>query len=162
MWLRPARVQFVIHCMSLHVCSDFMPYCYMLTLDHTHTHTTVLWLSGFCPGQSGRAGTRRNIHPLTPIVVINRPLSSLSNTIHIFLPVQFTCLAVFFHNLSPGFLWSTSWTGTLNFILHTFLHPIIVFFPQHMPITIAACFANPSLSALYLELILVASRHTSI
>jgi len=57
-----------------------------------------------------------------------------SITIHGILPVQFTCLTVFFHNLSPSFLWSTSWPGTLNFILHTFLHPIIVFFSQHMPI----------------------------
>jgi len=29
---------------------------------------------------------------------------------------------------------STSWPGTLQFILHGFLHPIIVFFLQHMPI----------------------------
>jgi len=43
------------------------------------------------------------------------------------LPVQFTCLSLF-HNLSPSFLWSTSWPGTLHFILHAFLHPIIVFF----------------------------------
>jgi len=33
---------------------------------------------------------------------------------------------------SPSFLWSTSWPGTLNLILHTFLHPIIVFFLHHM------------------------------
>ena len=45
---------------------------------HTHTHTTVLRLCGFCPGQPGWAGTRRNIHPLTPIVVINHPLSASS------------------------------------------------------------------------------------
>jgi len=44
----------------------------------THTHTTVLRLSGFCPGQTGWAGTRRNIHPFTPIMVINRPLSASS------------------------------------------------------------------------------------
>ena len=44
------------------------------------------------------------------------------------------CSTVFFHNLSPSFLWSTSWPGTLHFIRHTFLHPIIVFFSQHMPI----------------------------
>jgi len=35
------------------------------------------------------------------------------------------------HNLSPSLLWFTSWSGTLHFILHTFLHPIIVFFLQH-------------------------------
>jgi len=39
------------------------------THTHTHTHThkhTVLRLSGFCPRQPGWAGTRRNIHSLTP------------------------------------------------------------------------------------------------
>jgi len=45
---------------------------------YTVRHTTVLWLSGFCPGQSGWAGTRRNIHPLTPITVISHPLSAFS------------------------------------------------------------------------------------
>ena len=40
--------------------------------------TTILLLSGFCLAQPGRAGTRRNIHPLTPIVVINHPLSASS------------------------------------------------------------------------------------
>jgi len=38
----------------------------------------------------------------------------------------------FLHNLCPSLLWSTPWCGTLRFILHTFLHPIIVFFSQHM------------------------------
>ena len=40
--------------------------------------TTVLQLSGFCLGQLGWAGTRINIHPLTPIMVINLPLSASS------------------------------------------------------------------------------------
>jgi len=49
----------------------------------THTHTTVLRLCGICPGQPGWAGTRRNIQPLTLIVVINHPyLLSPSTTIH--------------------------------------------------------------------------------
>ena len=73
------------------------------------THTTVLRLSALCPGQPGcaRVGTGRNIHPLTPIVVISPYLLSPSFTIHGNLPVQFTCLTVFFHNLCPSFLWST-------------------------------------------------------
>ena len=29
--------------------------------------------------------------------------------------------------------WSTYWPSTFHFILHTFLHPVIVFFLQHMP-----------------------------
>jgi len=38
------------------------------------------------------------------------------------------------HNLCPSFLWCISRSGTLHFILHTFLHPVIVLFSQHMPI----------------------------
>jgi len=59
-------------------------------------------------------------------------LLHLSTTIHGILPVQSTCLTVFFYNLAPSFLWSTYWPGTLHFILHTFLHPIIVFFSHHI------------------------------
>jgi len=55
-------------------------------------------------------------------------------TINGILFVHFTCLTVLSDNLSPGPLWSSSWFWTLNFILHTFLHPIIIFFLQHMPI----------------------------
>ena len=36
-----------------------------------HTQTTILRLCGFCPGQPRWAGTRINIHPLTPIVVFS-------------------------------------------------------------------------------------------
>ena len=35
-------------------------------------------LTAFDPGQPGYAGTRRNIHPLTPIRIIVLPLSSFS------------------------------------------------------------------------------------
>jgi len=56
---------------------------------YTHTHTTILRLCGFCPGQPGWAGTRRNIHPLTLIVVINHPyLPPPSTTIHGIVPIQ--------------------------------------------------------------------------
>jgi len=67
---------------------------------YTLTHTTILRLSGFCLGQSGWAGTRRNIHPLTPTVVINHPLSASASSIYHnpwHQPVQFTCLTVFFY-----------------------------------------------------------------
>ena len=37
-------------------------------------------------------------------------------------------MTVFLHNLSPSPLWSTTCSGTLHFILHTFLHPEPVFF----------------------------------
>jgi len=61
----------------------------------------------------------------------------------------------------PSFLWSTSWLGTLHFILHTFLHPNhCLLITEHVHAT-ASCFAVvPKLcyiilvsrSTLYLEL----------
>ena len=53
-------------------------------------------------------------------------------TIHSILPVQFTCLAIFLHNLPPSRLWSTLWSGAFHLILHTFLHQLSVFFSQHV------------------------------
>jgi len=41
-----------------------------------------------------------------------------SNTTHGVLPIQLMRLTVFFHNLSPSFLWSMFWPGTLHFILY--------------------------------------------
>jgi len=79
----------------------------------------------------------------------------LSTTIHSILPVQFTCLTVFLHNLSPGPLWSTSLSGTLHFILHTFLQLIIVFFHNTCPycFSLFCCSERlssiPSLSSLH-------------
>jgi len=54
--------------------------------------------------------------------------------IHGILFVHFTCLTIHSDNLSPGSLRSSSWSWTLNFILHTFLHPVIIIFSQHMHI----------------------------
>jgi len=84
---------------------------------HIYTHATVLRLSGFCAGQSGW---------ISIILYLLPP----STAMHGILPVQFTCLTVLLHTLCPSFL-STSWSGTLHFKLHTFLHPIIVIFVQH-------------------------------
>ena len=69
---------------------------------HIHTHTTILPLSEFCPGQPGGASTRSNIYPLnlswSSVIPYLLPVSIL---IHGILPVQFTtCVAVFFHTLS--------------------------------------------------------------
>ena len=54
--------------------------------EETFTHSHLLWWSSIVPNL---------LHP--------------SNTIDGILPVQFMLLTVFFHNLSPSFLWSTSW-----------------------------------------------------
>jgi len=46
-------------------------------MDNTHTYN-LLSLSGFCPGQDGEPVPEKNIRPLTPVVVINHPLSASS------------------------------------------------------------------------------------
>ena len=80
--------------------------------------------------------------PVPEKKITHRSFSSSSNlyqllpstTIHSILLVHIMCLAIFLYNLSPCPLWSTSWSGALHLIFHTFLHPISVFFSQHMPI----------------------------
>jgi len=81
--------------------------------------------------------------------------------IHSILLVQFSCLTVFLNNLSPRPLWSTSWSGAIDLILHTFLHQTkSLLFTTHAH-TITTCFAVVpilyhlflvSLSTLHLEL----------
>jgi len=72
-------------------------------------------------------------------------------------------------NLSPSFLWSTSWPGTFHFILHTFLHPtqsLSSFHntcPYHRNLfrcSTEIMSSNPSLSLN--PLLGILSRHTSI
>ena len=95
------------------------------TPPHTHTHTHTQPLNGCWSGT-----TRRNTHPLTPILIIRHPLSASS----IYNDQWHPLCSFYVHKsplvqnvtiiLSPGPLWS--WT--LNFILHTFLHTITIFF----------------------------------
>ena len=68
------------------------------TVQHTHTHNH---LTAFYPGLPRWAGTRRNIHPLTPILIIGHALwtSSIYYDLQLLL-FQFMCLTVLFHNLS--------------------------------------------------------------
>jgi len=103
-----------------------------ITTTTTTTTITVLQLSGFCLRQWGEPVPEEMFtHSHISWSLIISYLLPPSITI---LSVQFTCLTVFFHNVSPSFLWSTSWHATLHFTLHTFLHPITVFFSQHTPI----------------------------
>ena len=70
-----------------------------------------------------------------------------STMIHSILPVQFTCLAIFLHNLCLCPLLSTSWSGDLHIKFHTFFHPFFHFcqrvlhFYARMCILFAALFA---------------------
>jgi len=94
----PLRTMSLFHCCRPNcfmLCCSSLPYIINLYLSglfgkwHTHVRTTVLRLFGFGPRQPGWAGTRRNIHPLTLIVVINHTyLLSPSTTIQGILPIS--------------------------------------------------------------------------
>ena len=103
-------------------------------------HHQQQWFYGCLSGTTRCFGTRRNIHQLTPILIINHPLSASSAHYD----PQLYSLFVF---ASP--LWSTSWSGIHHFILHTFLHPIIAFFSQHMPIASQPVIYSQFLSQLF-------------
>jgi len=107
---------------------------YNYIVDMTGTTTTTIVLRPFVWDYPGE---------LVPEETLTHPPSSSSSnlyqllpstTIHSILPVEITCLAIFLHNLFPCPLWSTTWSGALHLIFHTFLHSISVFFSQHMPI----------------------------
>ena len=67
--------------------------------------------------------------PTILIVVVNHPyLLSPSTATHGILRIQSTCSTVFFHNLSPSFLWSTSWPGTpSSYSIHFFTQSLSSF-----------------------------------
>ena len=132
---------------------------------HTHTHTTVLQLCGICPRQPGWAGTRRNIHPLTHIMVISHPLSASSIYYD---PRKPTCSNYMPDNLFPQTV--SKFSLVYLFIWHPPLHTPYISSRNHcLPSTthahtITTCFAVlprlchlilVSLSTLYLELYLV-------
>jgi len=117
-------------------------------------HTQPFYGSGFCPGLPGWASTRINIHPLTPIVVINHPLSVSSICYY---PWHRPCTLYV-----PGILLPQSISKfSLVYLLawHPPLHTPYISSPSHCLLfaahahTIATCFAvlprlssNPSLS----------------
>ena len=98
-----------------------------------YTHNCSIAL---CLGLPGLDSTRRNIHPLTqkkhsPTHTHPDHRTSFINFLHL---LRFTAISIYVLGsplskpLSSGSLWSSSWSGTLYFILHAFLHPITIFF----------------------------------
>ena len=104
----------------------------LLQCTHTHTHNR---LTGLCPWllrwtileetftHSHQPWSSNILYQLSPFTAIQQHP-----------PCSIYVLESPFHNLFPGPLWSTSWSGTFCFVLHTFLHPIIIFFSPHMPV----------------------------
>ena len=106
---------------------------------YTHTHTThmhnrftALWIlfattrvSWYKKKHSPTHTHRGHQSPLSASSIYYDPWHP---------PYSIHVLYNLFPQSLPSFLWSTSWPGTLHFILHTFLQPIIIFFSQHIPI----------------------------
>jgi len=100
-------------------------YC---AIQHTHTQPFNGILSGTTRvGRYQKKRSPTHTHPdhLTSFINFSHLLRSI---LHSILFVQFTCLTVLFGNLSPGPLWSSSWSWILYFMLRAFLHPVIIFF----------------------------------
>jgi len=98
----------------------------------THTHTQPfngLWCGTTRVGQYHRKHSLTHTHPdhRTSSIIFLHLQRSMASTLFILCAWQSS------RTTSPGPLWSSSWSWTLNFILLTFLHPIIIF-SQHMPI----------------------------
>jgi len=53
--------------------------------------------TALCPGLSGWAGTRRNTHPPTILIIMQSYQLLPSTAIHSVLPVQIACLAIFLY-----------------------------------------------------------------
>ena len=87
------RKEQILH--SLRFAKSLAMKCIFLYNNNSNNRFTAL-----CQRLLGRAGTRRNItHPPT-WSLSNLFKLLLSTVIHSILPVQFTCLAIFLHNLS--------------------------------------------------------------
>jgi len=109
--------------------------CISATLYHTHTHphTHTQPFYGPLSGttrvsryQKKHSPTHHRHHPIF-ISFFHLPRSIASSLFKLRAWQSFCTTS--FH-----VLWSTSWSGALHLIFHTFLHPISVFFSQHMPI----------------------------
>ena len=91
-------------------------------ITHTYTHTQPF--NGRLSGTTRVGWYQKKLthsHPSWPLDILYQlpPFT----TIYSILCVQFTCLTIHFDNLSPGPLWSSSWSWTLCFILYAFSSP---------------------------------------
>ena len=123
------------------------------TRTHTHAHAQSFYSSlDFVQDNLGKQvpeETFTHSHLSWSSIVLY--LLHQSNKIQGILPVQFMHLIVFFHNLFPSFLWSTSSRGTLHFILHTSPNHCLLFVtcPYHRNLFCCSTelmSSNPSLS----------------
>ena len=113
-------------------CRHTQTHRHTQTQTQTHTHTQLfngLWSRTTQVGQYQKKHSPTHTHPYHQ--------TSFINFLHLLRSIASSGLSLrawtfLWDNLSPGTLWSSSWSWTLYFILHAFVHPIIIFFSQHM------------------------------
>ena len=128
----------------------------MRVIRLTRTYTTHIRFpfSGFFWDNPGELVPEETLtHPHLSWSSVIPYLLPLSITIHGILPVQFTCLTVFLHNLWPSFLWSTSRSGpSTSYSIHFFTQSLSSFLstcPYHRNLLCSSTeiiSPNPSLS----------------
>ena len=91
-----------------------------ISYTHIHTHNRLKPFVWDYPGVLVPEETFTHSHPSWSSNILYQFPPSI--TIHSILFVPFTCLTVtvFFHNLCPHPLWSSSWSRTFYFVLCTF------------------------------------------
>ena len=89
------------------------------THTHTHTHNRLTAFVRDNPGRPVPQETLTHSHPTgsSDILYHLPPFTAIHGILFVHF---FACLTVLSYNLSPGPLWSSSWSWTLNFILRTF------------------------------------------
>ena len=104
---------------------------------HTHNRFTAFWIL------SGTTRVSRYQKKHSPSHTYCGHQSSIICFIHLLQSMSSSlfnlCASLFPQSLSK-FSLVYLWLGTLHFMLRTFLHPIIVFFLQHMPIPLQPVF----------------------
>jgi len=149
--------------LGLHCCCRSMlcwPWCFQWTVGLFYRYVSLLIFNTNIFVKALKVQTREGINnnnnrffwdysgEPVPKETFTHPPSRSSSSLYQLLPsttirsiilVQITWLVMFLHNLSPHSLWATSWSEALHLIFHTFLHPIIVFFSQHMHIPSHRC-----------------------
>jgi len=126
------------NCKAMHVWN------YIVQTTTTTTTTTILQLSGYCQGLPGWADTRRNIHPLISILIINPNLSASSIYCD---PWHNPCSIYVPHSFSAQPLSKSSLVYLL--VLHPPLHTPYISSPNHC--LLFAAYAH-IITMLYLEL----------
>jgi len=115
---------------------------FMGSFAHTHTLFSDLLSGTARVGQYQKKHSPTHTHP--------DHQTSFINFLHLLRSIASSLFSL--HNLCPGPLWSSSWSWTLYFVLHAFLHPVIIIFLQHIPI--------PSHPVLLLVIIIIMQRLT--